>query len=1059
MRSFLQWAGIFLLVGAAGVLSKPAVSADAYAKGMTRRHIELSSRLRQFQSVALKKAFLNKTGTAVRSATDASGSISGKVYGLDLASMGTAYVEAWMTDMSGDSVMTRGGYKGIALVDSNFTYRIDNLSPGDFYVVIWADGYDLQYFNGVSDLSKASKITVKDRTNTVGIDFRMTKPSPGTGRISGTVRNAGDGKPVAGAAVSVYSSDKNGVSYYYGKAMTDSGGRYTIKELKSGRYYGQVYADGFVWEMYDDTDDFTLARLIQVQEPNETGGIDFRIERSGSISGTVTDASGKPVGKAEIVAYLPSADSSSMTYPTKPGLIAGRQNTAYADPDGNYVVQGLKAGKYLVVAMVQMEWNPVYQWYRNAPTASRADTVLVKSGETTRGIDIRIPISSYFGSISGKVVDLDGEPVANAGIYVQTPSSSILGGSWTSRYVLTDSKGLYRADKLPPGNYYVSCWAQIGWRSAYRWWPDAETYEQAKAVVVESDSLVKNIDFRLPLKPETGSVAGAVRSTEGKPLKNASIQLQSYPASDGGKGGPNPVWAGTNTDSLGRYIIKQLPAGTYRMYASFWENDWYGQGWYKNRSDQASADPLVLIEGQKMSGVDFSLKIKPMYGTIVGTVKDSATGNPIRRAYVEITPSSRQSGFRPFVAWNFNTATDEKGRYTVEHLTEGTYLIAVYANGGFAYYKNAPVPDMADTLKIEGGQKVTANVALILRNNGKGSITGRVTSDWGSAGNDSVKILMPAAAPRPPMLAKGAPIDLAVVKAKPTITILSYPQSELFYTALADSQGNYTLKGLPSGDYFVSSFAPYHLLEYFDNAYDPAKAKLVRIENEKPVGGIDFALSPILWYYRNAGPELKTDSGTSLSGKVLDANGKPVSGATVYLLDGNGQPVDGVQTTADGSYELAGVQPGNYFIQASKPGYATQYNGTSADLSQTAPLNMAIGSNELNFTLRSAPTTGIRPPDAAHPQDVKLYGCYPNPFNPETRIAFELPGRTHVVLRMFNPLGQEVAVPCDRNLEAGRHDLFWRGTDKTQRPLPSGIYFYRLETPAAVLTGKAVLMR
>lgn len=93
------------------------------------------------------------------------------------------------------------------------------------------------------------------------------------------------------------------------------------------------------------------------------------------------------------------------------------------------------------------------------------------------------------------------------------------------------------------------------------------------------------------------------------------------------------------------------------------------------------------------------------------------------------------------------------------------------------------------------------------------------------------------------------------------------------------------------------------------------------------------------------------------------------------------------------------------------------------------------------------------------PVGVLLHRNYPNPFNPRTRISFDLPRRVHAVLRIFNPLGQEVAILFDRELEAGRYDWTWNGEGKAGEPLPSGIYLYRLETPESMLTGKMALMR
>jgi protocatechuate 3,4-dioxygenase beta subunit len=453
------------------------------------------------------------------------------------------------------------------------------------------------------------------------------------------------------------------------------------------------------------------------------------------------------------------------------------------------------------------------------------------------------------------------------------------------------------------------------------------------------------------------------------------------------------------------------------------------------------------------------LNVKPIYGSVTGVVKDSLTGKPIRGAYVEIKKlRNGDAGFRVFAAWNLNALTDGNGRYVFEQLVEGDYLLDVYANGGFAYYKNASVPGMADTLRVEGGRKFLADVSLILRNDGKGSISGKIKLDWGweKTNLDSSSSASPVSSR--PLSPLDASVQTAVVKAKPAVTVLSYPQSEWFYSAVTDSDGTYTLSGLPPGDYFVSSFASYRMLEYYKDAYDPANATLIHVEKEEAVTGIDMALSPMLFYWAmDSG--LKMEGTTSLSGKVEDATGNALAGASVYVLDAEGNALTFAVTGADGVYEMGGIQPGNYFVQACKPGYQTQYNGTAAAMTQTAPVNVSAGTNTLNFRLTVGQVTGVDAPGGALPSDIALLGCYPNPFNPETRIAFALPERMRVTLRVFNPLGREVAVLCDGHLEPGRHELAWKGKDGNGNSMPSGLYFYRLETSLSAKTGKMMLIR
>jgi hypothetical protein len=78
----------------------------------------------------------------------------------------------------------------------------------------------------------------------------------------------------------------------------------------------------------------------------------------------------------------------------------------------------------------------------------------------------------------------------------------------------------------------------------------------------------------------------------------------------------------------------------------------------------------------------------------------------------------------------------------------------------------------------------------------------------------------------------------------------------------------------------------------------------------------------------------------------------------------------------------------------------------------------------------------------------KTYGLdpnYPNPFNPSTTIRFSLPVASHVTLRVFNMLGQEVVTLVDDVREAGFMQTVWNGRNQYGNVVASGMYVYRIE--------------
>lgn len=84
---------------------------------------------------------------------------------------------------------------------------------------------------------------------------------------------------------------------------------------------------------------------------------------------------------------------------------------------------------------------------------------------------------------------------------------------------------------------------------------------------------------------------------------------------------------------------------------------------------------------------------------------------------------------------------------------------------------------------------------------------------------------------------------------------------------------------------------------------------------------------------------------------------------------------------------------------------------------------------------------------------------FPNPFNPETEIHFELPSQDWVDLSVYDVAGSLVQVLVNRSLAAGRHVAIWKGTDLQGRRMPSGVYLYRIETATFRETKRMVLLK
>jgi flagellar hook assembly protein FlgD len=88
-----------------------------------------------------------------------------------------------------------------------------------------------------------------------------------------------------------------------------------------------------------------------------------------------------------------------------------------------------------------------------------------------------------------------------------------------------------------------------------------------------------------------------------------------------------------------------------------------------------------------------------------------------------------------------------------------------------------------------------------------------------------------------------------------------------------------------------------------------------------------------------------------------------------------------------------------------------------------------------------------------------LRGNSPNPFNPSTRIDFEIRSPGRVKVELYDIRGRLVETLLAGRLFAGRHTVLWDGDDRRGRPAPSGIYFCRLVTGGGSDTRKLTLIR
>ena len=99
-------------------------------------------------------------------------------------------------------------------------------------------------------------------------------------------------------------------------------------------------------------------------------------------------------------------------------------------------------------------------------------------------------------------------------------------------------------------------------------------------------------------------------------------------------------------------------------------------------------------------------------------------------------------------------------------------------------------------------------------------------------------------------------------------------------------------------------------------------------------------------------------------------------------------------------------------------------------------------------------TTSIENTLSEIPKHFTLSQNYPNPFNPSTNIDYQIPQRAYTTIKVYNVMGQVVAILKDGEQEAGSYSVQFNAIN-----FPSGVYFARLQSNGVSLVRKLVLMK
>lgn len=96
---------------------------------------------------------------------------------------------------------------------------------------------------------------------------------------------------------------------------------------------------------------------------------------------------------------------------------------------------------------------------------------------------------------------------------------------------------------------------------------------------------------------------------------------------------------------------------------------------------------------------------------------------------------------------------------------------------------------------------------------------------------------------------------------------------------------------------------------------------------------------------------------------------------------------------------------------------------------------------------------------AGLPDGFYLEQNFPNPFNPETNIAYQLSSSGYVTLSVYDLLGQKIKTLVSKDQSAGSYNVNWNGTDESGNSVPTGIYLYTLSTGNFKSSKKMILLK
>jgi uncharacterized GH25 family protein len=331
-----------------------------------------------------------------------------------------------------------------------------------------------------------------------------------------TVVSAASGKPIAGAAVDAGDGDEAGGP----SATTDSAGIALLKGIAAGSY-AVIHA-----RASGHAPGNALVRVPSAA--GSKGSARIELKAGAPVSGVVVDEKGSPIAGAQVAARDVSL----------PWDLPDERDLATTDDKGQFTIKAVAAGTYRFAATHK----------EHAPGSSEP----VSLDGANKKDDVRITLKAG-GIAAGKVVDAGGAPVPWATVRIGSARGPLQMQDAATRQVIADKQGAFEVKGLARGALLAIALSETA---------SSQSVKFDLGAASEKRDLVLKLDV-------TGSIAGLVVDGSGEPV--AEAQVAAYPDFFSGEVGEDFTLRGPTvdtTDGGGRFTLRGLPVGNYRLFAS-----------------------------------------------------------------------------------------------------------------------------------------------------------------------------------------------------------------------------------------------------------------------------------------------------------------------------------------------------------------------------------------------------------------------------------------------------------------------------------------------------------